>query len=156
LLWVLTLAVTLGWLQPLAAAENTTSKTAPSGSTKAAEAKNSDYWFRKGALCATYGNDKAAIHFFQKAISVNPRHGRAYFSQGVSYGQLGQHVKALAAIDQAIALDSHNGLFYYGRGRVHLMSGEPDLALTDFRKAAELGDEDAQVYLGELPQDVRP
>ena len=30
-------------------------------------------WFDKGALCATYGNDRAAINYFQKALSFKPK-----------------------------------------------------------------------------------
>jgi hypothetical protein len=38
------------------------------------------------------------------------------------------------------------GLYFYGRARVHLLSGNKDKALEDFRRAAELGDRDAQAY----------
>ncbi len=37
-----------------------------------APVKNADYWFDKGALCATYGNDPAAIKYFQKVINSTP------------------------------------------------------------------------------------
>ena len=50
--------------------------------------KDADYWFNKGALVSTYGNNKAAVQYFQKAIALDPNLSRAYFSQGVSYGQL--------------------------------------------------------------------
>jgi tetratricopeptide (TPR) repeat protein len=128
-----------------ASAEGPASKKA--GLTKS---KSAEYWFRKGSLCATYGNDLAAVAYFKKAITLDPRDKRAYFSQGVSYGQLGQYTQALAAIDRAIELDPDNGLFYYGRGRVQLLAGNQDSATNDFKKAAELGDEDAQLYLGEI------
>jgi len=49
--------------------------------------KDAAYWFGRGALCATYGNDKAAVHYFQKATSLDPQRSNAYFSQGISYGQ---------------------------------------------------------------------
>jgi tetratricopeptide (TPR) repeat protein len=51
------------------------------------------YWFRKGALCATYGNNEAAISYFEKVIALDPEHSGAYFEQGVSYAQLGGLVK---------------------------------------------------------------
>jgi hypothetical protein len=41
----------------------------------------------------------------------------------------------------------HNGLYYYGRARVYLLSGEKEKAMADFRKSADLGDEDARIYL---------
>jgi tetratricopeptide (TPR) repeat protein len=113
--------------------------------------KNSaDYWFDKGALCATYGNDSAAIKYFQKAISLNPRRSDAYFEQGISYGQLENFIKAIALINKAIEMDPHNGLYYYGRARVYLLNDEKEKAMEDFKKAAELDDEDAQNYINTI------
>jgi len=109
--------------------------------------KNADYWFNRGALCATYGNDTAAIEYFQKSISLDPNRSGAYFSQGISYGQLNEFDKALALIDKAIAMEPQNGLFVYGRARVQLLAGNRRNAMADFRKAAQLDDEDAQAYL---------
>jgi tetratricopeptide (TPR) repeat protein len=109
-----------------------------------------DDWFDKGALCATYGNDSAAIKYFQKAISLEPYRSDAYFGQGVSYGQLEKYSKAIILINRAIDIDPNNGLYYYGRARVYLMAGEKEKALVDFKKAAELDDEDAQNYLSSL------
>ena len=114
--------------------------------------KNADYWFDRGALCATYGNDKAAIQYYQKAIKLDPKRSGAYFAQGVSYGQLGEFEKAIPLIDKAIKMEPQNGLFIYGRGRVHLLAGYRQMALADFKKAAELDDEDAQAYMETIAQ----
>ena len=133
------------------------SKKSPADKTQAAKKKsdpveNADYWFDKGALCATYGNEKAAINYYQKAIKIDPKRSGAYFAQGVSYGQLGDFVKALPLIDKAIEMEPQNGLFIYGRGRVHLLAGYRQMALADFKKAAELDDEDAQTYMETMAQ----
>lgn len=140
--------------------EQTTQATAEKSSadqTKTAKktaepAKNADYWFDRGALCATYGNDKAAINYYQKAIKLDPKRSGAYFAQGVSYGQLGEFDKAIPLIDKAIEMEPQNGLFIYGRGRVHLLAGYRQMALADFKKAAELDDEDAQAYMETIAQ----
>ena len=115
-------------------------------------AKNADYWFDKGALCATYGNDPAAIKFFQKAIALDPNRSGAYFEQGISYGQLGEFGKAISLINRAIDMEPQNGLYIYGRGRVHLLAGDRGKAMADFKKAAALDDEDAQTYLEMISQ----
>ena len=109
--------------------------------------KNADYWFDKGALCATYGNDTAATKYFQKVIKLDPQRSGAYFEQGISYGQLGEFDKAIPLVNKAIEMEPKNGLFIYGRGRVRLLAGDPEKAMADFKKAAELDDEDAQAYL---------
>lgn len=109
--------------------------------------RDAQYWFNKGALVSTYGNNKAAVQYFHKAIVLDPDFSRAYFSQGVSYGQLGQYQKAIAQINMALQKEPQNSLYYYGRGRVYLLWGDKDKAMADFRKAADLGSEDAIAYL---------
>jgi tetratricopeptide (TPR) repeat protein len=109
--------------------------------------KDADYWFKKGALVSTYGNNKVAVQYFQKAIALNPSFSGAYFSQGVSYGQLGQYQEALNQINRALKLEPQNGMYYYGRARVYLLSGDKTKAMEDFHKAADLQDEDALQYL---------
>ncbi len=112
--------------------------------------KDADYWLDKAGLCATYGNNQAAIEYFQKVLALDPQRSEAYFGQGVSYGQLENYFKAIDLIDKAIALEPDKGMYYYGRGRVRLLAGEKEKALDDFRKAAALDDEDAQRYLDRL------
>ena len=109
--------------------------------------KDANYWFNKGALVSTYGNNKVAVQYFQKAIALDPNFSAAYFSQGVSYGQLGEYAKAVAQINTALKMQPQNGMYYYGRGRVYLLWGDKAKAMDDFKKAAELGDEDAINYL---------
>jgi tetratricopeptide (TPR) repeat protein len=110
------------------------------------------YWFRKGALCSTYGNNEAAIKYFEKALVLDPQRSGAYFEQGVSYGQLDDYEKAIAMINKALAMEPQNGLYYYGRGRVYLLAGDQDMAMEDFNKAADLGDEDARNYLSYIDE----
>jgi len=128
--------------QPKTATKSQTAKR-PSTPVK----KDADYWFKKGALVSTYGNNKAAVQYFQKAIALNPSYSGAYFSQGVSYGQLGQYQEAVDQINRALKMEPQNGMYYYGRARVYLLSGDKTKAMDDFKKAADLGDEDALDYL---------
>jgi tetratricopeptide (TPR) repeat protein len=79
----------------------------------------------------------------------------AYFSQGVSYGQLGQYQKAIAQINRALKMEPQNGMYYYGRGRVYLLSGDKTKAMEDFKKAADLQDEDALDYLDYINPDKK-
>jgi tetratricopeptide (TPR) repeat protein len=118
-----------------------------SAAERTSRGKDAAYWFDKGALCSTYGNNAAAVKYFQKALDLNPRSSRAMFSQGISYGQLGEFERAIALINRALSIESRNGLYYYGRGRVYLLAGQDEKAMDDFRKAAELGDEDAMQVL---------
>jgi hypothetical protein len=120
---------------------------------KAVDTKEkANHWFRKGALCSTYGNNEAAINYFEKVIALDPEHSGAYFEQGVSYGQLGEYHKAIPLLNKCIVMEPQNGLYYYGRGRVYLQADDNDKAMLDFKKAAELGDEDAINYLKYIGQ----
>ena len=116
----------------------------------AIQKKDADYWFDKGALCATYGNDSAAIKYFQKAVVLDPQRSGAYFAQGVSFGQLEIFFEAIALINKAIEMEPHNGLYYYGRARVYLLAADREKAMEDFKRAAELDDEDAQIYINTI------
>ena len=135
----------------LAQKEGTTDSQTPKSQAKPVK-KDASYWFNKGALVSTYGNNKAAVQYFQKAIALDPNFSGAYFSQGVSYGQLGEYSKAVAQINMALKMQPQNGMYYYGRGRVYLLWGDKAKAMDDFKKAAELGDEDALKYLDYIGQ----
>lgn len=144
------LALVLAAMSPSAVSAGPSSLQASAAVVAPSDSRDPNYWFQKGALCATYGNNQAAVGYFGKAIALDPGHSAAYFSQGVSYGQLGNYARAVEAINRAIEMKPHNGLYHYGRARVHLLSGEKEKALADFRRAADLGDEDAQAYLKNL------
>jgi hypothetical protein len=104
-------------------------------------------WFGKGALCATYGNDKAAIEYFKKAIELDPKNSEAYFQQGISLGELGRYQEAISSINKAVEMGPRKGLYLYGRGRVYLLSGDSTRATEDFKEAAALGNRDAREYV---------
>lgn len=130
--------------------ESPAAKTPAVAEKKAAPLKDAGHWFDLGALCATYGNDRAAIRYFQKAIDLNPNLSGAYFEQGISHGQLGDFDKALSLVNKALEMEPQNGLYLYGRGRVYLLAGKQDQAMEDFKNAAALDDEDAQNYLNHV------
>ena len=108
---------------------------------------DADYWFNKGAICATYGNDTAAIGYYKKAIKHDPQNDIFYFALGVSFGEIGEYSKAIVYIDKAIDLNPMKGLYYYGRARVWLLSGDKSRAMEDFFLARDLGSIDARKYL---------
>lgn len=111
------------------------------------QGKNADYWYNKGILVSVYGNEKAAIQYFQKVIELDPQRSDAYFQLGVSFGELGEYQTAVSYIDKAIEINSDKSVYYYGRGRVYLLAGDKDKALGDFKQAAAMGSWDAKKYL---------
>ena len=114
--------------------------------TKGAE-DDPTYWLEKGAICATYGNDKAAIMQFRKAIELDPNNTSAHYNLGICYGETGQYEKALMSINKAIDMYPEKASYFYGRGRVYWLSGDKERAIEDFKRSAELGHWDTQDYL---------
>jgi tetratricopeptide (TPR) repeat protein len=112
-----------------------------------AQDKNTTYWYDKGILLSVYGNDEAAIPYFQKVIELDPEHSDAYFQLGVSHGEIGQYQKAIDFINHAIMLNTEKGVYFYGKGWVYLLSGNKEKALENFKKAAAMGNNDAKNYL---------
>ena len=148
--------VQLSWAQEKPASQKDSAPSKTNKSTSKATQKDAAYWFRKGALVATYGNNKAAIRFFGKAIALDPNHHGAYFEQGIAHGQIGDYQQAISLINRALKLDPQNGMYYYGRGRGYLLSGDDAKAMEDFKHAAELGDEDALNYMDYVGQPQQP
>jgi len=111
------------------------------------QSMDSTYWLNQGAICYTYGNPKAAIAYFKKAIELDPGNASAYFNMGICHGETGQYQEAISCINKALEINPENGSYFYGRGWVRLLFGDKDKALKDFRRAAELGDSDARAYL---------
>jgi len=109
--------------------------------------KNADYWLDKGLLCATYGNDSAAVRHYKKALALSPQRGDIWFSLGISYGEMGDFVEALISLNRALELGFSEGLGLYGRARVYLLAGETAKALEDFHHAAALGNKESIHYL---------
>ena len=92
--------------------------------TRVMNENNVEYWRKKGAICSTYGNDKAAIKYYKKVIELDPNKIDAYFQLGISYAETGAYQKAILSINKALQTDPQNGLYFYGRGRVYLLSGD--------------------------------
>jgi tetratricopeptide (TPR) repeat protein len=105
------------------------------------------YWVDLGALYATYGNYRAAIEAYKKALNMDPESGPAHYNIALSYAEVGETSLALEHINTAISISPNDDRYYYARGRINLLSGNSTKAMEDFKKAADLGNPDAAAYL---------
>ncbi len=105
------------------------------------------YWLDQGGMLCTYGNYKAAVRAYEKALALAPNDSEIHFSLGVAYAELGDYANALAGIDKAISLAPDNARYLYGRAWCLLLAGRAEEARPVFQRAAELGSIDAQNYL---------
>ena len=96
---------------------------------------------------ATYGNYKAAVAAYQKALNLDANNSKAYFDMAVAHAELGELNQALEEINRAIALDPGQNRYYYGRAWLLLRLGRKAEAMDGFQKAADMGSLDAIAYL---------
>ena len=114
-------------------------------------AETAAYWLDQGGMLCTYGNFKGAVRAYEKALALAPGESEIFFSLGVAYTHLGDYSKALESIDKAVALVPDNDRYRYGRAWSLLLAGRTEEAGTDFQRAAQLGNLDAQRYLQRQP-----
>ena len=119
---------------------------AQSGKQKMGE-KKENYWFNKGALVSTYGNEDAAVRYFNQSLKIDPEQAKSFFQKGVSYGEKGNYKQAVLSITKALKMEPKNGMYYYGRGRVYMQAGDKGRAIKDFLRASKLDYGDAAQYI---------
>ena len=105
------------------------------------------YWVDLGGLLATYGNYPAAIKAYEKALELDPSSLAAHYNLALAHMELGQMDQALDNVNKAIGMAPDQHHYYYARARILLLSDRTGEALEDFRKAADLGNQDAITYL---------
>jgi Flp pilus assembly protein TadD len=121
----------------------------PAGHDKPAKQQDKTFaqWMDRGGLLSTYGNYKAAVQAYEKALALSPNDAEAHFDLGLAWGQMGDYIKALSSIDKAIALSPDEGRYHYGRGWALMLFGRSEEAKLELMKAAELGSPEARHYL---------
>ena len=96
---------------------------------------------------AKKGEYDRAIVDYDKAIRLDPKYTRAYYSRGRAYRLKGEYDRAIADYDKDIRLDPENAkVYYYSRGYAYSEKGEYDRAIVDYDKAIRLDPENAKVY----------
>ncbi|MDQ3009830.1 MAG: protein kinase [Acidobacteriota bacterium] len=74
----------------------------------------------------------------RKAIELNPRFPAGFFWLAVYYGEKGDLKNALSVCKQLLQVAPNSEYAYQAMGHVYDYAGLPDIALTLFRKAAEI------------------
>ncbi|MCX7743126.1 MAG: tetratricopeptide repeat protein [Flavobacteriales bacterium] len=85
----------------------------------------------------------SALADFNQAITLNEKFVEAYYNRAILYESLNLIEKALSDYNRCIQIDPTFGPAYYNRG-VHLFKKDRKKACDDFKKAAKLGDKDAE------------
>ncbi len=110
-----------------------------------------DTYIEKGVSSFNLGKFREAIEYFNKVIELNPCNPSAYYNRGSVKYECGDTVEAIVDFNRAIELNPGNSKAYLYRGRARLvLIGNDNEAISDFKKAAELGNKEAQKIINEM------
>lgn len=84
------------------------------------------------------GDYRQAIEDYNASIRLQPDNPNAYLDRGICYYQLQDYEQAEENYSTAIRYNEQYGQAYYNRGLSRLKQGERSNALADFRRAAEI------------------
>jgi len=101
---------------------------------------NADSYFNRGVAYYDKGQLDLAISDYSKAIEINPRYAKAYYSRGVSYyADKGQLDRAISDSSKAIEINPRLAEVYHNRSLAYTMKDEHNKAWNDVKKAQALG-----------------
>lgn len=89
-----------------------------------------------------------AMDDFNRAIELDSTYYEAYFNRALIYDEKGKKKEALADLSAAIRINPEFGDAYYNRG-VYLLNTDREKACSDFKKAADLGIQEAAITMKE-------
>lgn len=82
-----------------------------------------------------------AIDDFKKAITLNPGDKKSYCFLGIIHYKKKDYRKAQQCFGKALSIDPAYAEAMTGRGQAYLRSGKMKNALSDFKKACDMGDD---------------
>lgn len=107
----------------------------------------------RGSALFGKGDYDSAIRDYGTSISLDPKSALAYLNRAETYRKVGRHEDALRDYDKAIENRPDDPEIPYKRGLTYWHLKKRNLALTDLRRAANLGFKDARDFLAK--QNIR-
>jgi len=93
----------------------------------------------------TYQEEKEyydrAIDDFKKAVTINPEDKKSYCFWGITHYKKKEYREAQRCFGKALSIDPAYAEAITGRGQAYLRSGKTEKALSDFKKACDMGDD---------------
>jgi tetratricopeptide (TPR) repeat protein len=103
---------------------------------------NSSYYINRGSSFYELKQYDNAISDFKQAINLAPNEAGAYAWCGNVYYVKKSYYEASEYFSKAIAIVPNNAVLYLNRGYAQFKIGNKSTAVSDFKKACELGNED--------------
>ncbi|MCB9033091.1 MAG: hypothetical protein H6553_04580 [Chitinophagales bacterium] len=92
-------------------------------------------------------NYESAIQDYALAIAIQPFEVKAYISRGILYYKINYMQDAINDLSAAIVKTQDSDLAYFYRGLAYLKLNQAGDACTDFLKANDLGNKEAEDYI---------
>lgn len=102
-------------------------------------------WIKSADEISEFDIDTAILHY-NESIKLK-KTGVAYNNRAILKSEKNDYKGALEDFQIAISLEPNESLFYLNRGLVHWENNKEELALIDYRKSADLGNEKAKKEL---------
>lgn len=94
--------------------------------------------YEEGMRLYNQKQDRAAIEYFNRAITANPGRAEAYTGRGMAYHALREYARAIEDYNTAIRLKPNWDEAYIYRGKSYRALRQADRAIEDFTTAARL------------------
>ena len=100
------------------------------------------YWYRAYAK-VELGLYEDGINDYKKSIALGDKDSMTYTNIGYAFYELGDNYKAISYFNKSLQMDSKNIRAYLNRGIAKEKIRDLKGACADWRKASQLGDQDA-------------
>jgi len=87
-----------------------------------------------------------ALNDFDKALILNRSNPKLFYTMAQYHGKLGKVDRQLNLMDNCVRLDPENPIYLQARGEVLMEKNKAELALADFNKSIQLGNNSPKVY----------
>jgi tetratricopeptide (TPR) repeat protein len=107
----------------------------------------------RGSSLFGKGDYESAIRDYDTAISLDPKSALAYLNRAEAYRKVGRLADVVGDYDKAMEIRPDDPEILYKRGLAYWRLEKKNMALTDLRRAANLGFKDARDFLAK--QNIR-
>ena len=102
--------------------------------------------FYQGNKETSSGNHEKAIHYYNKAIEINPQDAEAFNNRGIAKAKLGNHKEAIQDYNKALEINPQSAEAFNNRGNAKAEIGNQKEAIQDFDQAIEVNPQSAEAF----------
>ena len=105
-----------------------------------------NYHYYQGRIASMFKQNQESLQHFQQAISLNPKHAKAFAAMALVKGRMGKFQDAVKDLDRAISIEPGYAKAYSNRGVTRGALQQNQAAMSDFSQAIRLDPRLADAY----------